>query len=262
LRPKLARLLKQQQAKPDIDPEETIANFYFVLSHLTTEFYKQSPAVQRQMMSKLVKRVMVNNLSPHLYYLYIIWQDGVATRPDVALLWRCMPLPDSVGWSEEDKAIVRAHWPKGQQREVMKLLPVRTWTSIKRLANAMGVHRLRAFTGGTQKVNPYHETMTYKDLETAMQFAQADSFQDETALLFYGSLEAATQYNEEEGNAYICEIVNELAATTRRGKLSAYWPWSVEVVGFSSFTKDEGESSNMAIFVKRTPSQAGEAATA
>src|SRR6266567_1081064 len=243
LRPKLARLLKKQQAKPNIDPEETIANFYFVLSHLTTEFYKQSSDVQRQMMSKLVKRVIVNNLSPHLFYLYIIWQDGVATRPDVALLWRGMPLPVTEGWSEEDNAIVCANWPQGQQLEVMKLLPMRTWTSIKLQANTMGVHRVRAFTGGSQKVNPYHATMTYKDLETAMQFAQADSLQDEIALLFYGSLDAATQYNEEEGNAYICEIVNELAATTRRGKLSAYWPWSVEVVGFSSFTKDDGELS-------------------
>ncbi len=151
-----------------------------------------------------------------------------------------MPLPDTEEWSEEDKTIVRAYWPKGQQLEVMKLLPMHTWTSIKIQANTMGVHRVRALTGGSQKVNPYHRTMTYKDLETAMQFAQADSLQDETALLFYGSLEAATQYKEEEGTAYICEIVNKLASTTQRGKISAYWPWSVEVVGFSSFTKDEG----------------------
>jgi len=81
--------------------------------------------------------------------------------------------------------------------------------------------------------------MTYADLETAMQFTQADCLQDEHAPLFYGNLEDATQYDEEEGKAYICEIMNELAATTGRGKLTPYWPWSAEVVGFSSLTRDE-----------------------
>jgi len=41
LRPKLARLLQKQQQQPDLDPEETITNFYYVLSHLATEFVKQ-----------------------------------------------------------------------------------------------------------------------------------------------------------------------------------------------------------------------------
>ena len=199
-------------------------------------------------MSKLVKRVIVNNLSPHLFYLYIIWQDGIATRPDVALLWRGMPVSDTQEWSEEDNALVRAYWPKGQQREVLKLFPLRTWTSIKKQANTIGVHRSKELKSGSQKVNPYHETMTYKDLETAMQFTHADCLQDETALLFYGSLEEASQYDEEEGNAYICEIVNELAATTRKGKMTAYWPWSVEVVGFSSFTNDEGGLSGTGLY--------------
>ncbi len=90
----------------------------FTLSCLTTEFQKQSGDVQRQMMSKLVKRVIVNNLSPHLFYLYIIWQDGVATRPDVALLWRGQPLTDKEEWSEKDNDFIRSYWPKGQQEEI------------------------------------------------------------------------------------------------------------------------------------------------
>jgi len=73
LRPKLARLLQKQQKQPDLDPEETITNFYYVLSHLATEFVKQPIDVQKQMMTKLVKLIRVNRLSPHLYSLFIIW---------------------------------------------------------------------------------------------------------------------------------------------------------------------------------------------
>src|SRR5215469_9940761 len=72
LRPKLARLLKKQQKRPDLDPEKTIINFYFVLSHLSTEFEKQGIDVQQQMMTKLVKQATVNRLSPHVYSLYIV----------------------------------------------------------------------------------------------------------------------------------------------------------------------------------------------
>ncbi len=41
--------------------------------------------------------ISVHNSDAHIdpgysgFYLYIIWQDGEATRPDVALLWRGTP---------------------------------------------------------------------------------------------------------------------------------------------------------------------------
>jgi hypothetical protein len=235
--------MRKQDAKPDLDPETTIKNFYFVLSHITTEFFKQNPEVQRKMMNKLVKRVIVNNLSPHLFYLYIIWQDGVATRPDVALLWRGQPMPNRDEWSDEDDALIRAYWPMGQQEEILKLFPSSSWTSIRHQANILGVHRSKELKSGRKKVNPFHETITYTDLISAMQFAQAGDIQDDQAMLFYGSVEEATQYDEEEGYAYICELINEFAEKTSRGRISAYWPWPVEVVGFSSLTSDEEASS-------------------
>jgi hypothetical protein len=243
LRPMLARLLKKQDEKPDLDPEATIKNFYFVLSHITTEFFKQSAEVQRKMMSKLVKEVIVNNLSPHLFYLYIVWQEGVATRPDVALLWRGQPMPDREAWSDEDNALIRSHWPKGRQEEILRFFPLSTWTSIRHQANILGLHRSKELKSGRKKVNPFHETITYKDLLTAMQFAQAEDREDDQDLLFYGNSEEAIQYDEEESKIYICEIIQELAETTARGKISAYWPWPVEVVGFSSLTMDEAISS-------------------
>jgi len=218
LRPKLARLMKKQQAKPAIDPGETIANFYFVLSHLPTEFKKQSIDVQRQIMSKLVKQIVVNNISPHLFRLYIVWQDGVATRPDVALLWRGQAVLDDEGWREEEEAIIRSHFSTAPQLDIMRLLPTHTWTSIRQHANDLGRIRSKELKGGRKKVNPYYATTSYADFETAMRYAENG-----------------------EDKAYMCEKVNELAKKTSRGQISPYWPLPAELVSFSSFVNDQGE---------------------
>jgi len=222
LRPKLARLLIKQNTKPDLDPAETIANFYFVLSHLPTEFRKQSSDVQRQMMSKLVKQIDINNVSLHFFSLFMLWQDGIARRPDVALLWRGKAVMDNEGWSEEENAILRAQWARGNQLEIMRFLPLRTWTSIRQHANALGVVRSKELKSGRKKVNVYHETISYKDLEAVMQYAVS---------------------GEEEDKAYLGEIVNELAEMTPRGQIRTYWPLPVEIVGFGGFVSDEGASS-------------------
>lgn len=220
LRPKLARLLKKQQTNPELDPAETITNFYFVLSHMPTEFSKQHIDVQRQMIGRLVKQVVINNISPHLFRLYIVWQDGIATRPDVALLWRGKAVMDNEGWSEEEEAIICTHWPKGQQLDIMRLLPMRTWTSIRQHANAIGIVRSKELKGGRRKVNHYYETISYADLEAAMTYAENG-----------------------EDKVYMCEKVNELAEQTPRGYISTYWPLPVDIVGFSSFTSNEEGSS-------------------
>ncbi len=217
LRPKLARLLKKQQTNPEIDPVETITNFYFVLSHMPTEFRKQHIDVQRQMIGRLVKQVVINNVSPHLCRLYIVWQDGIATRPDVALLWRGKAVMDNEGWSEEEETIIRAHWPHGGQLDIMRLLPMRTWTSIRQHANAKGVVRAKR---GRRKMNQYYETISYADLEAAMAYAENG-----------------------EDKVYMCEKVNELAEQTPRGYISTYWPLPVDIVGFSSLMSDEEGSS-------------------
>jgi hypothetical protein len=217
LRPKLARLLKKQNSTPELDPGKTIANFYYILSHLPTEFHKQKLDVQQQMMSRLVKQIEINNISPHLFSLFIIWQDGIAKRPDVALLWRGDAVREMDGWSEEEDAALRACWPLGNQVEVMRLFPGRTYTSLRQRANALGVVRSKELKSGRKKVNLYEESMSYADLEAAMQYASE------------GGAEAT---------AYICEIVNELAAATARGRISPYWPLPLEIVGFSGLASD------------------------
>ncbi|SRR6266566_690948 len=218
LRPKLARLLKKQNTTPELDPGKTIANFYYILAHLPTEFHQQQLDVQQQIMSRLVKHMEINNISPHLFSLYIIWQDGVAKRPDVALLWRGNAVREMEGWSEEENAALRACWPLGNQLEVMRRFPSRTYTSLRQHANTLGVFRAKELKAGRKKINLYEQTISYKDLEAAIQY---------------------TATGVEEDKTYICEIVNDLAEVTPTGQLRPYWPLPVEIVGFSSFVSDE-----------------------
>jgi hypothetical protein len=117
------------------------ANFYYVLAHLQTELLKQSIDVQKQMIIRLVKQVTVNNISPHLFRLYIIWQDSIATRPDVALIWRGIALKDLGGWSEEEDFIIRTLSPKSPQLEIMRSLPRRSFTIIRERAAVLGIAR-------------------------------------------------------------------------------------------------------------------------
>lgn len=217
LRPKLARLLQKQQKRPDIDPEQTISNFYYVLSHLTTEFFKQGIDVQKQMMTKLVQQITVDKLSPHLYSLYIIWQDGVARRPDIALLWRAVAVRGKEGWSTEEDSQIRTYWPNAYPLELMRSLPERSMDSIANRAIELGVSR--TFKTGGQKVNPYQRSMTYADLQ------------------------AAIQRVKEGDEEYICGILNDMAKKTKRGEIIAYWPLPVERIGFSTTITDDGGDS-------------------
>lgn len=217
LNSQLARLLRKQQSTPAIDPAETITNFYFVLSHLQTEFEKQSIDVKKQMMIRLVKQCKVNNISPHLFHLYIVWEDGIATRPDVALLWRGVARKDLAGWTAEEDNIIRILYPRNTQLEIMDSLPQRSFVLVRDRAVFLGVRR-EAERSGRKKVNTYHATVSFADLQAAMQYA-----------------------NDGEDKAYVCTIVNSLAENTSKGETSAYWPIPVDVVGFSSVVNNRSD---------------------
>ncbi len=91
----------------------------------------------------------------------------------------------------------------------MEYLPQRSFVLVRDRAIVLGVRRT-ADRSGRRKINPYYATVTYADLQAAMQYA-----------------------NDGENKAYVCNIVNSLAENTSKGKTSAYWPIPVDVVGFS-----------------------------
>ncbi len=244
LRPKLERLTKKINTQPDINPEETITNFYFVVGHLSTEFEKQGIDVQKQIMSKLVKKMVVNNLSPHLFFLYIEWQEGVAFQPDVALLWRGVALKDLNGWTKEEDAAIRTYWPEGSEMDVLSHLPQRSRLNISTRASDLGVKRT-VRKAGRVKVCHYHRSITYADLQAVEQYLEGGISEECLLLLgsvFNNGLEPLTQEDKAEMKERLLEKVNELAEVTEKGRISAYFPMSAELLGLFSITGHGGSN--------------------
>ena len=101
---------------------------------------------------------------PHLFHLYIVWEDGIATRPDVALLWRGIARKDLSGWTAEEDNIIRILYPRNTQLEIMESLPRRSLVIIRDRAAFLGVRR-ETERSGRKKVNTYHPTVSFADLQ-------------------------------------------------------------------------------------------------
>lgn len=211
----LARLKRQQAARQALgDPQSVIPNFYYVLAHLPTEYTKLSAEGQKKMMRIVAKEVKLDILSPHLFRLHIIWENGIAVRPDVALVWRGVTPNICEDWSEEEDMIMRRCYSEDSQIELMKALPHRAWYRICDRAQVLNLRRNLPHQGRA-RVNVYHRTMRFDDLEAVAQLGQG--------------------LKEKER---LCQIANELAEGTMRGGLSAYWWLPLEGIGYSGIGND------------------------
>jgi hypothetical protein len=67
-----------------------VSEFAFpVLMSFISEFFnklKLSAEGQKKMMRIVAKEVTLDMLSPHMFRLSILWENGIAVRPDVALI--------------------------------------------------------------------------------------------------------------------------------------------------------------------------------
>ena len=68
----------------------------------------------------VAKGVKLDMLSPHLFRLYIVWENGIAVRPDVALLWRGITPNNSEAWTEEEDEMMRLYYPDKPQIKIMQ----------------------------------------------------------------------------------------------------------------------------------------------
>jgi hypothetical protein len=235
----LARLKRQQAARQALeDPQNVIPNFYYVLAHLPTEYAKLSAEGQKKMMRIVVKAVELDLLSPHVFRLYIIWENGIAVRPDVALVWRGVTPNNAEEWSAEEDELMRLHYPDKLQIEIMQALPRRAWNRIIERAQDLQLRRRLSTAvnfSGPHPVNVYHRTVSYSDLEAVARFIQTD----------------------EEKNR-IWQITNELAKKTLRGSLTAYWWLPLDSVSFRSIDvvsggEEEKLNVNVLACVKHRP---------
>jgi len=202
----LARLQKKQAERQEIEePQSIIPNFYYVLAHLPTEYKKLSAEGQKKMMRIVAKEVKLDILSPHMFQLSIMWENGIAVFPDVALVWRGVTPNNSEEWSEEEDNIIRLYYLDRSQVEIMRALPKRAWNRIGDRANELNIKRPSA-----NLRSMYHRTVSYRDLEAIMQLVEDD-----------------------EEKARVCQVVNELSKRTMRGNLTVHWWLPLDTVSYA-----------------------------
>ena len=205
------RLLKKQAAHDPLrDPEDVIPNFYRVLAHLPSEYKRLTPEGQKRMARQVIQDIQLNQLSAHLFILRVTWQTGIATCPDVALVWRGMTPNNSEDWTDDEDNIMRSLYQSGSQVDLMRALPSRAWNRILERAQILGLRRAISHAG-PHPFNAYHRTMRYSDLEAVEGLV-----------------------DDPEQQAQIHQVVNTLATQTVRGSLSAHWWLPLDKISYTA----------------------------
>ncbi len=207
----LQRLLRKQakQQAEYQDPAEIIGNFYYVLSHLSTEFVRLPPESQKRVARQVIRDIKLNRISAHLFLLHIEWQNGIALCPDVALIWRGKGARIGHDWTAEEEAIIRAVYPAGAQIEIMAALPRRGWQSIRQHACTIGLHRSIS-TADQNAINFYHATISHHGLDAV-----------------------ARLVDDAQQQARLRQVVGELARKTVRGGLSVHWWLPLDAISYA-----------------------------
>ena len=200
---------KIAQREPHADPIQVLPNFYQILADFPTEFKRLVPLDQKRLMRQVIQSISLNIVTPHLFQLHIVWQNGIAICPDVALIWRGMTSNAQHAWSENEDAIMREFYPGAEQFEVIRRLPSRTWSRIYERAQDLGLRRTLPHNG-PHPFNKYHRTLTARDLDAAGRLVSTPSQRERTQ-----------------------KIVNDLARRTMRGGLAAHWWLSLSQVSYA-----------------------------
>jgi hypothetical protein len=210
----LRRLQKQREEaarQSKEDPSNSTTDFYHVLSHLTTEFHKLPPQTKKDFMRRLIEKVSIQSISPHLFTLRITWIRPLAyERSDVALLWRSTPTKDEAvnTWTEEEDNALRRLYPNAPQLELMQRIPYKTPGMMKNRAHYLGIQRL----GKKHDAERFSLTMMYADLEAAAKFAKTD-----------------------RRRKLVLSEINILSQQAKKGRdtnITALWFFSVDMVSF------------------------------
>jgi hypothetical protein len=142
-------LLERQgelEAKKDklglVDSPEEIEKLHRLLGNFEVVWPTFDLNQRQRAFRLLINRIAVESVSPHWMRLSIDWLDAISPRVDVAFIWRAMPTRyGAYRLREEEKEILKTHYPRSPRLELLKLLPDRTWNSIRDQAQAMQVWR-------------------------------------------------------------------------------------------------------------------------
>jgi len=139
-----------------IDSPEEIALLHRLLGNFVTVYPTLDLAQKQRAFSLLVNRIEVKVVSPHWLRLSIDWLDAICPRIDIAYLWRVSPGHEPL--SDQEKEMIKQHYPCSSQLEMLRLLPKRTWAAIQAHARLMHVKRQKSSD------NDIPQSVCYRDM--------------------------------------------------------------------------------------------------
>jgi hypothetical protein len=188
---KLALTERQQalEAKKDklnmVDSPEEIAQLHTLLGNFEAVWPSFDLFQRQRAFSLLINRIEVEVVSPHWLRLSIDWLDAVCPRIDIAYIWKATP-GRSGKLSDDEKAIMREHYPRTHYLDILKMMPNRTWQTIRGQMNVAGIRREVIAEPGVCVSMCYRDLMPrldgqylFRDLETTMEYIRKAS--DNTA---------------------------------------------------------------------------------
>ena len=137
---------RELEAKKDklglVDSPEEIEKLHRLLGNFEAVWPTFDLDQRQRAFRLLINRIAVEVVSPHWIRLSIDWLDAISPRLDIAYLWKAMPSRSGIYlFSDEEKEILRQHYPCAPRLEILKRLPNRTWHSIQRQAELMHIRR-------------------------------------------------------------------------------------------------------------------------
>jgi len=123
-----------------VDSPEEIDQLHSLLGNFEAVWPTFDLDQRQRAFSLLTNRIEVEVVSPHWLRLSIDWLDAVCPRVDIAYIWKASP-GRSGKFSDDEKDIIRQHYPRTHYMEILKLLPNRTWQSIQGQTSLIGMKR-------------------------------------------------------------------------------------------------------------------------
>jgi Resolvase, N terminal domain len=123
-----------------MDSSEEIEQLHSLLGNFEAVWPTFDLAQRQRAFSLLINRIEIEVVSPHWIRLSIDWLDAVCPRLDVAYIWKASPSRGEK-FSDEEKAIIRQHYPRTPYMDILQMLPNRTWQSIQGQTALMGIKR-------------------------------------------------------------------------------------------------------------------------
>lgn len=108
----------------------------------------------------LVREVIIDIMSPHWIRLQVFWLHEQWGREE---MYFCRGKGANNYWSDEDKAILREHYPISPRDIILQLLPTRGWKSIRAEASILGIKRNVYNEPGDSQKFSYHDLLLMQE---------------------------------------------------------------------------------------------------